>query len=337
MARMNPIRSRGPLIIHRLQGPFPIVLAVVLFLCPVIADAFEGPFQVRNQFPLFIVVDPPYLESAALEDSVTLSLSHSSMYLTETRAAWTVNMDIELTELVVRLKKMLTSRTEVGIDLPFYRPTAGFLDRPLSTFHDILGMGDYGRHNRPNNDFLFELLHQGNPVIVLKNDEAGIGDVRLTAKHVVHEGPTLVSVAANVEFPTGDAKTGYGNGSYDAGLAVLVDRDLGKVYRGYANLGVIFPGELKGYETIPLSASYYGGLGIEAAWWERFHVIVQTVAATSPYPETDIREVDWPGVMLTFGGRYSFDPGSLEFSLTEDPDTAGVPDFIMNIAFRRRF
>ena len=322
---------------HHRQRPLPIALAAILFLCPVIADAFAGPFQVRNQFPLLTVLDPPCLESAAVEDSATVSLSHSSVYVTETRAAWTVNMDIELTELMVRLKKSLTGRTEVGIDLPFYRPTAGFLDRPLSTFHDIVGMGDYGRHSRPDNDFLFELLHQGKPVIVLRNGEAGIGDVRLTAKHVVHEGPTLVSVSANVEFPTGDAKTGYGNGSYDAGLAVLVDRDLGKVYRGYVNLGVIFPGELKGYETIPLSTSYYGGLGIEAAWWERFHVIVQTVVATSPYPDTGIRQVDWPGVLLTFGGRYSFDPGSLEFSLTEDPDTAGAPDFTMSIAFRYRF
>lgn len=323
---------------HRLPA-FLLFPAFVLFLLPIIAhaEAFEGPFQIRNQFPLFTVLDPPYLESAAVEDSATVSLSHSSVYVIETNAPWTVNMDLELTELMVRLKKRLDSRTEVGFDLPFYRPTEGFLDGPLASFHDALGMGDYGRANRPDNEFLYELLYQGRPLIAPKVDEAGIGDVRLTAKRVLLEGETLVSVTVNVEFPTGDAKAGYGSGSYDTGMALLVDRDLGNVYRGYANLGVIFPGELKGLETLPLHASYYGGLGIEAAWWARFHVVVQTLAATSPYPETGIRQIDWPGVLLVFGGRYSFDPGSLEFSLTEDPDTAGAPDFTMQLAFRCRF
>jgi hypothetical protein len=325
------------MIMSSMRGFHRSAFAVLLVLIAVPSYAFEGPLQVRNQFPIFIFLDPPYLESAEVRNSATVSLSHSSVYVIETSAPWTVNMDIELTELMVRFKKTLNSRTEVGLDLPFYRPTEGFLDGPLASFHDALGMGDYGRHDRPENEFLYELLYQGRPVISPKNGESGIGDVRLTAKRVVLEGETLVSVTANVEFPTGDAKAGYGNGSYDAGLAVLVDRDIGKVYRGYANAGVIFPGELKGLETIPLRTSYYGGIGIEAAWWERFHVIVQTLVATSPYPDTGIRQVDWPGVLLVFGGRYSSGPGSLEFSLTEDPDTAGAPDFTMNMAFCYRF
>ncbi len=314
-----------------------VLLSAGLVWLPAPAHSFEGPFQVRNQFPLFVPLDPPYLESAAVQDSVSVSLTHSSVYVTETSSAWTVNMDLELTELMVRLKKMLNARTEVGLDLPFFRPTEGFLDRPLAGYHSMLGTGDYGRHNRPNNQFLYELLYRGRPVIRPVNDQAGIGDVRMTVKQVVRDGAPLVSVMANVELPTGDAKAGYGNGSYDGALGVLVDMDLGKVYRGYANLGVIFPGALRAYQTIPMRTYSYAGFGIEAAWWERFSVVVQTVAATSPYPDTGIRQVDWPGVLLTFGGRYYFNPGSLEFSLTEDADTKGAPDFIMNITYRHLF
>jgi hypothetical protein len=82
---------------------------------------------------------------------------------------------------------------------------------------------------------------------------------------------------------------------------------------------------------------YYAGFGIEAAWWERFSVIVQSMVASSPYPDTGIREVDWPGVLLVFGGRYSFGSSGLEFSLTEDPDTAGAPDFILNVTGKMNF
>jgi hypothetical protein len=322
---------------HSMRGFCRSAFVFFLVLFAVHSYAFEGPLQVRNQFPIFTFLDPPYLESAAVQDSATVSLSHSSVYVIESSAPWTVNMDIELTELMVRFKKKLNSRTEVGLDLPFYRPTAGFLDSPVATIHDVLGTGDYGRHNRPDNDFLYELSYQGRPVISPKNGEAGIGDVRLTAKRVVREGTTLVSVLANVELPTGDAKTGYGNGSYDAALAVLVDMKLGNVYRGYANLGVVFPGDLKGHQTIPLRNYAYGGFGVEAAWWKHFSVIAQTVVATSPYPTTDIRQIDWPGVLLILGGRYSSGSNSVEFSFTEDPDTAGAPDFILNLAYRYVF
>ena len=122
---------------------------------PAPAGSFDGPLQVRNQFPIFLPLDPPYLESAAVRDSATVSLTHSSVYVIATVPAWTVNMDLELTELTIRLKKTLGTRTELGLDVPFLRPTAGFLDRPLASFHDALGTGDYGRHERPHNEFLY--------------------------------------------------------------------------------------------------------------------------------------------------------------------------------------
>lgn len=315
----------------------PAVLCAVFLALASPSVAFEGPLQVRNQFPLFVSLNTPYLESAEVSDSATVALSHSSVYVTQASPAWTVNMDLELTELMVRLKKKAGSRTEFGLDLPVLRPTAGFLDGPLESFHDFLGTGDYGRHERPQNEFLYEILHLGSPVILPVNGQAGFGDVRLSLKRVLIDQGPLVSILATIELPTGDAKQGYGNGSYDASLALLVDMDLGKEYRGYGTAGAVVPGPLKGYQTIPMRAYAFSGLGIEAAWWERFSLIAQTVVAGSPYPETGIRQVDWPGVMLTVGGRYALPAGGIELSLTEDLDTAGAPDFIFNLSTTWKF
>jgi hypothetical protein len=308
-----------------------------LLLLPGMVFPFDGPLQVRNQFPLFLPLAPPFLESSAVQDSASVSVSHSSVYVTEYSSSWTVNMDFELTELAVRLKKRIGDRTEIGLDVPFLRPTEGFLDRPLEVLHDTLGTRDYGRHERPYNEFLYELKRNGQPIIKAESGTSGVGDMRLTLKREVTAGLPLVSVMGSLELPTGDAKTGYGNGSYDASLAALVDFDLGKTYRGHGNAGVVFPGALKAYQTVPMRTYYYAGFGIEAAWWERFSVIVQTMVASSPYPSTGIRQVDWPGILLTFGGRYSYGTGSLEFSLTEDPDTAGAPDFILNVTGKMNF
>lgn len=300
-------------------------------------SAFDGPLQVRNQFPLLLPFAPPFLESSTVQDSATASLTHSSVYVMQRSATWTVNMDFELTELAFRLKKRVGDRSELGIDVPFLRATKGFLDGPLEDFHEALRTGDYGRHGRPRNEFLYELSRNGLPIIRAEYDKSGIGDSRLTFKRNVTGGLPLVSVMGSLELPTGDAKRGYGNGSYDASLAVLVDLDFGKTYRGYGNAGTVFPGEFKGYESVPMRTYYYAGFGIEAAWWERFSTIVQALVASSPYPDTGIRQVDWPGVLLVFGGRYSFGSSSLEFSLTEDPDTAGAPDFIVNVSGKMKF
>ncbi|NTW60514.1 MAG: DUF3187 family protein, partial [Nitrospirae bacterium] len=205
---------------------FILFLFIVVLMQPAPAGSFDGPLQVRNQFPIFLPLDPPHLESAAVRDSATVTLTHSSVYVIETTSAWTVNMDLELTELDIRLKKTLGARTELGLDIPMIRPTAGFLDRPLDNFHDALGTGDYGRSARPYNEFLYEVLYHGKPVIIPESDKAGIGDVRMTVKRVVSDARPLVSLMANIELPTGDAKTGYGNGSVDAAFAVLVDLDL---------------------------------------------------------------------------------------------------------------
>ncbi len=316
---------------------FTTIFCGAFLLLPCTVFSFDGPLQVRNQFLLFLPLAPPYLESSAVRDSASVSLSYSSVYVTQSSLFWTVNMDFELTELAVRLKKRIGDRTEIGLDVPFLRPTEGFLDRPLEGFHDTLGTNDYGRYERPHNEFLYELARNGRPIIKAENDKSGVGDTRLTLKREVTDGLPLVSVMGSLELPTGDAKTGYGNGSYDGSLAVLVDIGLGKTYRGYGNAGAVFPGSLKGYQTVPMRTYYYAGFGIEAAWWERFSVILQTMVASSPYPNTGIRQVDWPGILFTFGGRYAYGTGSLEFSLTEDPDTAGAPDFMVNVTGKINF
>lgn len=314
-----------------------IIALVLLGIVPTEGNAFGGPFQVRNQFPLFLGIAPPYLESAAVQDSVVFSLHHSSTYMTEVSPRWAVHMDLELTELDLRFKKRLGPRSELGLDVPIIRPTGGFFDGPLDAWHDLLDAPDYGRSARPDNAFLYQIFHDGRPLVLGVNDRTGLGDVRVTFKQLVSASTITVGLLASVEFPTGDARTGYGNGSYDTSVALLVDRTWGETYAGYGNVGYIIPGDLKANQTIPLRNAWYAGGGIEAAWWERFIVLVQALVQQSPYPETGIDHIDRPGILLVFGGRYHFPNSSLEFSLAEDPNVSGAPDFIANVAWMLKY
>jgi hypothetical protein len=315
------------------------VLALYTFFLPCSSSAvtFEGPLQVKNQFPIFLSLNQPYLEQASTESSLSLGISHSSVFVIKDAGQWNANLDIELTELDIRYKKDIPGMFEFGIDVPVVRATEGFMDRPLEWYHGTFGLGDYGRSTRPNNVFLYDVSKDGAPVIEGENDKTGFGDVRLTVKKKITGADPVISVLADLELPTGNARAGYGNGSIDSGLALLMDKDLGAEAKLYVNLGAVFPGDLKAYQTVKMKDFYYAGAGIEAFAWSDISLLAQLVVQTSPYPHTGIYQIDDTGMILALGGRYYADSGSYELSLTEDPNTTGAPDFILNLSCKVRF
>ena len=301
------------------------------------AFTFEGPLQVKNLFPVFIPAAQPYLEQASLQDSFSINLSHASVYMIRASPEWRSHMDLELTELNLRLRKNIKGLFEAGVDVPVLRAAAGFMDRPLAWYHETFGFPDYGRKKRPHNEFLYDVRRDGQPVIQGDSGKTGLGDVRFTLKKkITHQDPAL-SILAYTELPTGDAESGYGNGSLDWGIAALVDKKFMTEAMIYANLGAVFPGDLKAYQTVRLNDFYYAGLGAEYFAFQNLSFLVHCLAQTSPYPNTGISKIDNTGMLIAFGGRKYVESGSYELSLTEDLSTAGAPDFIFNLSYASRF
>jgi hypothetical protein len=313
-----------------------LCLWVVFLPFSSLAFTFEGPLQVKNQFPLFLPINQPYLESASTESSFSLSLSHSSVFVMEDSAHWAGHLDLELTELDLRYRRDIPDLFEVGIDLPVLRATGGFMDRPLTWYHRTFGFPDYGRNTRPRNEFLYEVKKDGAFVIRGDKDSVGFGDIRLTVKKKIMVTDLVISIMADLELPTGDARIGYGSGSIDGAIAVLLDKDLGAETRLYANLGAVFPGDLKAYQTVKLRHFFYAGTGIESLVWKNLSLLAQLMVQTSPYPKTGISQIDNTAVILALGGRYYVGAGCFELSLTEDANTSGAPDFILNFSFKKR-
>jgi hypothetical protein len=314
-----------------------LIFFLILFFLPRQLYAFEGPLEVKNQFPLFLHLDAPVLESAVTENSFSASLSHSSVFMIGNSANWSVNLDMEVTELDLRLKKVIPGLFEIGVEVPILSLESGFMDGFLDSYHKTFGFPDYGRDRRPANSFLYEVRRNGFLVVQGKNGEIGIGDVRLTAKKEILSEDPVVSVRAEIELPTGDASKGRGSAGIDTGLTLLMNKKISERFMSYVNAGVIFPGPLKAVEDINLKTSFHAGAAIEAAIWKHFGIVGQISFQTSPFPKMEIGTVDRIAALLTFGGRYTSGKDSLEFSLTEDPNTAGAPDVIFNLTYKRRF
>lgn len=243
---------------------------------------------------------------------------------------------MEVTELNLRLKKTVKDFLEIGIDIPLVSFNSGFMDGFLNSYHDAFGFPDYGKSNRSDNEFLYELRR--NEIIILEGNggSLNIGDIRLSLKKPILYNDPAISIKGYLEFPAGNAKDSYGNGSIDAGIAILFDKKLGEKVKTYFNIGAVFPGDLKGHETIDLREYIYGGAGVEASLLNNLSLLGQVFIQGSPYPTTEISAVDRTAVLLSLGGRYIFGKNSFELSFTEDPNTAGAPDFTFNFSFKRK-
>jgi hypothetical protein len=314
---------------------FAVIFA--LFLCPTSGFSFEGPLQVKNQFPLFFHLDAPVIESAVTESSVSLGLSHSSTFMMKDSAEWSVHLDLEMTELRMKYRKEVGAIGEVSVEVPVMSFDSGFMDGPLESYHNAFGFSDYGRSTRPKNEFLYEVKRNGSIVARAGDGSVGLGDIRLSIKKEILKGDPVLSLKADLELPTGSASKGFGSGSIDGGVGLLAEKRLGEKFNAYANLGVVFPGDLKAVDTIGMKDYFYAGAAIEAAMWRHFGLIGEVLFQTSPFPHTDIGSVDRVCALVVLGGRYSSGKDSMEFSLTEDANTAGAPDVIFNLTYKRRF
>jgi len=314
-----------------------ILLLIVFSRTTLDAASPDGPFRVKNQFPLFLHLNTPIMEKAAQEDSIALNLSYSSVFMKKMSSDWLLDLDLELAEFTFTYKKNLPGRIELGLEVPLLGFSSGILDQPLESYHSAFGFPDYGRSRFPKNEFHYRLLRKGKVVVEGESGRVGPGDLRLTGKKDFPLGETLLAVKADLEFPTGDPNTGFGNGSLDWGLAVIGERKLGQTFNLTGALGLVRPGDLRARETVGLQPYYYCGATAEWAWWKNFEVLGQFLVQTSPYPETGISAVDQTGVILTLGGRYAFGRNALELSFTEDLNTTGAPDFTFQLGFKHTF
>ncbi len=304
-----------------------------------LAGPLAGPMEIKNQFPLFLHLNAPVLESAAIQDSFSIQFSYSSIFFLRDSPQWSVHLDMEWAELNFKYRKTISNSLELSLELPILSFNSGFMDNGLEWYHRTFGFPDYGRSSRPANQFLYQVKKDNTLVVEGESGKFGLGDLRISAKQVLMnmDNQPLISLKGAVELPTGNPDTGYGNGSLDLGLLVQVEKKITEYLQATGNLGYIIPGNLKAQKTIELKNYWYGGIGVEAKPWKRLSVLGQISAQTSPFPETGIDSLDNPALLLSIGGRYYRDRSYFELSLTEDLNTTGAPDFILNFSFKRTF
>lgn len=320
-----------------MKSIYRLLILTALFLVSSLSTAlsFEGPLQVKNLYPIFLHADQQYIEKAAMENSISYSLLHSTTHTVQESGRWTIHLDMEITELNFRYRRIIKDLVELNLDIPVLLIGKGFMDSPLAEYHDAFGFGDYGRSERPDNEFLYEVKKDG---VLIIEGRSGIrlGDLRIALKRpfISSEDLTL-SIRGDIEIPVSSAEQGFSNGSVDAGISLLLDKRISDRTMLYLNLGAVFPGDVRGYETLDINNFIHGGAAVETGLWENTSLILQLQGQSGIYPQTDLGTVDRNAYLLTIGGRHNRGDGSFEFSLTEDLSVSGAPDFIMNLTYKQ--
>ncbi|MBI5141894.1 MAG: DUF3187 family protein [Nitrospirae bacterium] len=312
-----------------------VVLAVAI-ACASAASA--EPLHIRNGFPPFQGVAAPPLMSAGCENSISLNATWSSTYMTRKSREWDVMIDLETVATEIALEKKIADSWGLSLDIPAISNNSGVLDNPVNAYHRAFGFPDYGRSTRPDNAFLYSLKRNGKIVIEGRAGGTGLGDIRMGLKKTIFSCDASAAIFGFAEAPTGDPDGGFGNGSWDFGAAALVNAQLLENIAFTANIGYAFPGPFRAHETVDLQNFVYGGADMEWRYSAKTAFNAQVLAQQSPLRNTGIREIDDVSVLLALGASYAVNGRTtVEASFTEDPNTAGAPDFMLSFGLKRRF
>jgi hypothetical protein len=313
------------------------LLAALLLLGTVSAVAGDaGPLSAQNRFPLHLLFLTPRPASAVLPAQGalrgTVAMEYSSVYFDQRSSRWDVLLDMETTVVDLCLTYGLTPRLAVRLDAPLVSMNSGFLDGFLESYHNALGVGNYGREDRPGDTFAYQVDKGGRRWLAGESGGFGLADVTLSAQWAwlpsCSDGQWSSALTASIKAPTGDSRLGYGSGRFDFGL-FLPSQWSGRTWTLYVIPGYIWRGHPDSQDAgVAARDGYSLFFGAAYEYSDRWRWLAQVNYFTSPLEKTGISRLDDGALEVSLGFQRSIGPNRhVEFAFSEDLFTLAAPDF----------
>ena len=302
----------------------------------------NGPLNAANRFPLHLLFLTPKPISPDLPSQgdldATLSIDYSNTFFEHSSNRWDVLIDMELLVLNLDLVYGLASRWGLRMDLPVVSMNDGFLDGFLGNFHDALGVGDYDRHTRPQDQFAYTATKSDEVWFKGRPHRLELADTTVAAHYALLKPSARCSLASSLlislKLPTGDKSAGLGSGNFDLGLFLPSKWGAGPLYLycmpGYSFIGSPKIGRLnvKARDVCSLFAGAAYDTNANWTW------LLQVNAYSTPLEFTGIGELDDGAVDLAIGCQFRATRNWLiELAFSEDL-TRTAPDFNVRLALR---
>ena len=235
----------------------------------------------------------------------------------------------------------MSSRLELGVDLPFVSHDEGFLDNAIENWHDTFGMSNTKRRG-PSNRLGFLYARDGTTLYELNSPSSGIGDIQLSAalsmKEANNAGGATISLRSSIKLPSGDYDNLHGSGATDFSLGVyasdthtLFAHDLS--VSGF--VGGVFLGDGKVLAKMQRSAVPFAGVSARWHATERLGFVAQ-LYAQGAYFNSDLEELGGETIQLAIGLTYRPPRRALllKFAVVEDVTANATTDFGLHVAIQ---
>ena len=325
------------------------LLLLALFPAPVFGEAGQGPLRISNLFPphlMFLMPAPaaPW-DGKPGQWEISPSAAYAAVFVNEDSDRWSTVIDLEMTVLELAGTVGLSRRLSLGAKVRFASMSGGFLDGFLGDFHETFGLPNYGREQRPENEFLYFIEKDGNPW--LKSEFGGLHwldpsvslEYRLSDRGDPHEeaGRWTASLQYALKLPLGDSDAGFGSGHFDHRLSLPV-RWIRPPLAAYLIPAFSF---LSDPDTrgADIQVRNVAGVTVSAEWAfaRDWSLLAGLNFYTSPFKNTGIRQFDTESLQLDVGLIWSPTPAvRTEWSFSEDL-TRSAPDFALRMGLGYRF
>jgi len=305
------------------------------------------PFAVSNPNPFILIHGLPVAAPAALlergESTLQLQFDLANHSKSATADGESVYLDGETYRTTLIWRRGLGEGWQIGVELPLVAHGRGVLDNFIEDWHDLFGFTNADRKPWPNNRLLLSYRREDVPEVEITHGSMGPGDIRLLASRALlsDEAGRRLTLNASLKLPTGDADRLRGSAA--AGLALWLNADLPALLPqwrigGYLHAGMLYAGEGEVLPDLQRNLIGFGGAG---GYWHALTWLTLKCQLDlhSSFYRSSLAQLGRTSYLLSVGGSIPVaeGQGAVDLAIGENLINDTVPDFMLNLAYRRRF
>jgi hypothetical protein len=297
------------------------------------------PVHIRNLNPLVSIFGLPAWDTVPIGTKFGVTAEVANHYRFSLVGNERLMLDGETVRTNFAFTHGFASGWSLGVEVPYYRVSGGFLDDAIDSWHSAFDMPDGGRNARPEGELLYAFGQPLAPSFVLTEPQTGLGDTQVKFARLIGGDQGFV-VQATYKLPTGDEDMLAGSGSSDWSLTLLRTRPLLARKRAaayYWGVGFLRAGDP---EVVEFDANTWVPTGIIGGSWQllpEFGFKGQ-IDVHGAFYDSQLEEIGETAIQATFSAwRRMGQRGQIEFAVVEDLNVSTAPDIVLQVATAWQF